>query len=110
MRIFIALFAIAFGLSFSYAVFTIVGERVAWKVADHVTEGALKVENYIVESKIRTGLMNYQTLTENLASKLQDPAYTFEQFKHDEYGKINYELQFIHIGQRILDSYKDSHD
>ena len=97
-----------FGLALSYAVIVLTSEKVFWNVADHITKGAIRVENYVLESKLRTGLMNYQTLTENLANKLKDPAYTFEQFKHDEYGKLNYELQIIHIGSGVIDSYKQA--
>ena len=81
------------------------GERVVWKIADKLSHGALRLENYIPERKLRS-FGNYETHLLEMRRKLD--GMSFEQFKEYEGRRLDLEIQMAQVMKRIIDSYRES--
>lgn len=83
-------------------------QKVAWKLADHVTRGALRVERFC-ERDMRIGFTNYLNYTEQTMDKKY--AFTpegFQDFVKDRNDLIRQQNRYVILAQQVIDSYSDS--
>lgn len=109
MKIWTGFWIVCFILAFLYSIGSIVMERVAWNIADHVTKGALRVENYILDNKLRTGLGNYFNKSEQIIiKKYPFTSDGFQEFVNDRNDIMKEQRKYLDVIQGVISSYKKS--
>ena len=95
-------FIIIFLIVFSFALFKEIGQRVAWGLADHVTHGAIKAQNMVLDRKLRS----FGNLMKAQEEYLRDEKdMDFQEFKRRYTRITELEYQIAKAVNKVVSSY-----